>query len=135
MSIMKKEITFNVRERDVNLNDNIRPASVLDYFQDIAGIHADELGVGFEPMIKLNLYWVILYITFERVGKVPSFGEKINVVTWPKVKTRLESEREYECSVSRCGKVCRQYQKQQPLFRLIYQYAQNNYTPNFQNGI
>lgn len=96
MSIMKKEITFNVRERDVNLNDNIRPASVLDYFQDIAGIHADELGVGFEPMIKLNLYWVILYITFERVGKVPSFGEKINVVTWPKVKTRLESEREYE---------------------------------------
>ncbi len=96
MAIMYKTIKFNVRERDVNLNDDIRPATVLDYFQDIAGIHASELGVGFEPMLNLNLYWVILYVTFERVGKTPSFGEQIKVNTWPKLQSKLEFEREYE---------------------------------------
>jgi len=96
MSIMYKTINFNVRERDVNLNDNIRPATVLDYFQDIAGIHATELGLGFEPMLKLNLYWVILYVQYEKVGKIPSFGEQIKVNTWPKLQSKLEFEREYE---------------------------------------
>ena len=96
MSIMYKTINFNVRERDVNLNDNIRPATVLDYFQDIAGMHATELGVGFKPMLDLNLYWVILYVEFEKVGKIPHFGEQIKVSTWPKIQSKLEFEREYE---------------------------------------
>ena len=96
MAIMYKSIDFNVRERDVNLNDNIRPATVLDYFQDIAGMHATELGVGFKPMLDLKLYWVILYVEFERIGKNPSFGEKVRVNTWPKLQSKLEFEREYE---------------------------------------
>ena len=96
MAIMYRTINFNVRERDVNLNDFIRPATVLDYFQDIAGIHATELGVGFKPMLDLKLYWVILYVTFEKIGKMPKFGDVIKVNTWPKMQSKLEFEREYE---------------------------------------
>ena len=96
MAVMYKSINYNVRERDVNLNDQIRPATVLDYFQDVAGIHATELGLGYEPMIKMNLFWVILYVTFEVVGEMPSFGQTIKINTWPKSQTRLEAEREYE---------------------------------------
>ena len=96
MAVMYKSINYNVRERDVNLNDQIRPATVLDYFQDVAGIHATELGLGYEPMIKMNLFWVILYVTFDVVGEMPSFGQTIKINTWPKSQTRLEAEREYE---------------------------------------
>ena len=96
MAIMYKSINFNVRERDVNLNDEIRPATVLDYFQDIAGMHANELGVGFKPMVENNLFWVILYVTFEAKGKIPKFGDVIKVNTWPKMQSKLEFEREYE---------------------------------------
>lgn len=96
MAVMYKSINYNVRERDVNFNDQIRPATVLDYFQDVAGIHATELGLGYEPMIKMNLFWVILYVTFDVVGEMPSFGQTIKINTWPKSQTRLEAEREYE---------------------------------------
>ena len=96
MAIMYKTINFNVRERDVNLKDEIRPATVLDYFQDTAGIHAGELGVGYEPMVEKKLFWVILYVTFEAVGRIPTFGEVIKVNTWPKVQSKIEFEREYE---------------------------------------
>ena len=94
--LMYKKLEFNVRERDVNLNDLIRPATILDYFQDIAGMHADILGVGYKDMLNLNLYWVILYEEFEVINNLPKFGERILVNTWPKTTGRLEAEREYE---------------------------------------
>ena len=96
MALMYRTMNFNVRERDVNLKDEIRPATVLDYFQDVAGIHATELGVGFEPMIEKKLFWVILYVTFEAQGKIPTFGEIIKINTWPKLQSKIEFEREYE---------------------------------------
>lgn len=91
-----KRLGFYVREKDVSVNDNLRYATILDYFQDIAAMQADEIGMGFKDVVKKNYLWILLYITFEVKKRIPSFGEEVDVITWPKEKGRIEYEREYE---------------------------------------
>lgn len=94
MAEMVKEYEFFVHTNAVDCNDVIKPYVILDYFQDIAAIHADELGVGYDFMKERNLAWVILYQHFE-IMNLPPYLENVNVITWPKPNRRLEFEREY----------------------------------------
>lgn len=96
MALMYKTINTYVREKDVNLSDNIRPSAILDLFQDIAGIHANELNIGYLDLLKENLYWIVLAWDIKVISRIPKFGEDIKVITWPKVAYRLEFEREFE---------------------------------------
>ena len=48
--LWKKE--YYLRASDFDKFNHIKPSAVLDLFQDAAGQHADELGVGFDQMIK-----------------------------------------------------------------------------------
>lgn len=99
MAVMYKEQCFSVHTMHCDFQDKIRPSAVLDFFQDMAGTHADELGAGFEAVRSLGYIWVVLYEQFEVVSKTPSFGDSVLVKTWPKPRGRLEFEREYEiCS-------------------------------------
>lgn len=95
MAIMLYEANYAVHTFQADIHDNIRPAAILDFFQDVASINAEELGVGYHDVLAKNLYWVILYEEFE-VLKPISWGDRVIVRTWPKSRTRLEFEREYE---------------------------------------
>lgn len=52
----KYTITTNM----LDANDNVKPSSILDIAQEIAGEHADHLGVGFLDLYKEGLIWVIV---------------------------------------------------------------------------
>ncbi len=93
---MYKERESIIKARDVDLFDNARPAAILDLFQDLAGDHAMELGLGYEDAYKLGFYWVILAEKFEVVSRVPAYDDIVRVKTWPKPNGRLFCEREYE---------------------------------------
>ena len=54
MAELLKKLVLPIQTKDVNLDDYLRPSSVLDYFQDIAGIHANEIGVGYLDALKKN---------------------------------------------------------------------------------
>lgn len=95
MAIMLHEDYFSVHTKECDTFDRMRPAAILDFFQDVASTHADILKVGFKDLLKLNLYWVILYEEFEILKDV-TWLKKVKVRTWPKSRTRLEFEREYE---------------------------------------
>ena len=88
MKLMKKSMDFFIQTRDVDQNDRIRAASLIDFFQDIAGLHAEELGVGYEVLKEKNYAWVILYQRFEII-KMPPYLEYVTITTWPKPKSRL----------------------------------------------
>ena len=93
---MIKKITMPIQTKDVDINDYIRPSSVLDYFQDIAGVHANELGLGADYMKNLGSLWIILGERFDVIKRVPKYGEDITIVSWPKNQDKLFMEREYE---------------------------------------
>lgn len=91
---MKKKMDFFIHTKDVDYNDVIRPTVLLDMFQDLAGLHAEELGVGYQDLKEKNMAWVVLYQRYE-IKKLPPYLKTVQLVTWPKPKNRLEFEREY----------------------------------------
>ncbi len=94
MSLMKRTMDFFIHTKDVDYNDVIRPTAVLDMFQDLAGLHAEDLGVGYLDLKEKNYAWVVLYQRYE-MKQIPPYLDTVQLVTWPKPKNRLEFEREY----------------------------------------
>lgn len=96
MSEMYLSKNITVTKDDVDKNNNMKPFSMLDKLQDLAAIHADIIGVGYNEIIKRNLAWIVMYETIEVVTRLPKKDEEIKVITWPKPQYKLEFEREYE---------------------------------------
>lgn len=88
------EKEYYLRASDFDKFNQIKPSSVLDLFQDAAGQHAIELGVGFEDMIKHSYLWVLTKIKFKLISN-PSLYQKVIVKTWPLSPNRLCYRREY----------------------------------------
>ena len=76
--------------------DLLRPASILDLFQDEASIHADKLHLGFDDMVKKDLLWIVNYQEIDIVGKLPKYCDEVIVSTWPHERKRLDYIREYD---------------------------------------
>lgn len=94
MSLLKMERDFFIYTKDVDSNDIIKPHSILEMFQDMAALHADELGCGYDYCKKNSLAWIILYSKVEIV-KPPKYFTNVKIKTWPKLTRRIEYNREY----------------------------------------
>ena len=84
----------NFRTSDYDFRGNIKPSSILDIFQEIAGAHATELNIGFNDLLEKNLLWVLVRVKFEIVNK-PKKHQKIVAKTWPLIPGRVSMQREY----------------------------------------
>ena len=76
-------------------NDNLTPKSVLSIFQDVASIHAEQLNIGYLPMLEKNLYWVLSRIKFD-VIKMPKPNEQVIIKTWPHQKGKIDFDRDLQ---------------------------------------
>lgn len=89
------EQTFPLRTCDFDRYSRLLPGAVLDIFQEVAGSHANQLGVGFDQMLKKDLMWVITKVKFE-ILKNPETHTSVRVVTWPLAPSKITLQREYE---------------------------------------
>lgn len=90
-SLWKKEYTL--RANDFDKYNHIKPSAVLELFQDAAGQHAIELGVGFDEMISRTYLWVLTRIKFKIISEPKSY-QKVVIKTWPLAPGRLIHRRE-----------------------------------------
>lgn len=90
--IWEKE--YCLRASDFDKFNRIKPSSVLDLFQDAAGQHAEEIGVGYDEMIKRSYLWVLTKIKFKIISQ-PAAYQRVTVKTWPLAPNRLSYRREY----------------------------------------
>lgn len=88
------KMNYLIQTRDVDIHDIMKPVAILDIFQDVSGIHAEALKVGYQDLRALGYAWVVLYQEFEIVN-IPPYSREVEVVTWPKPKQRIEFEREF----------------------------------------
>lgn len=100
--IYNKKYTLTTENFD--LNDSITPCAILNYFQDIAGRHAELLNVGFENMLRENCIWVILRVRFKILDAL-KMNDDILVTTWPKENGKLDYTREYKIQVGNDDKI------------------------------
>ena len=90
--LWKKEYTL--RANDFDKYNRIKPSAILEIFQDAAGQHALEIGVGFSEMIKRSYLWVLTKIKFKIIVNPESY-QTVVVKTWPLSPNRLTYRREY----------------------------------------
>ena len=93
MAIMKFSTKITLYNSCFDMNDNFTPKSILNIFQDVAALHAEYIGVGFEEMLKQNLYWVLSRIKFDII-KMPIPNQTVIVETWPHEKGRIDFDRD-----------------------------------------
>ncbi len=97
MELMYEE-TQVLRTSDYDFKDDIKVHSLFDIFQDLAGRHAEEIGLGYSLMSKRNLCWVLMSNKMEILGKIP-YEKEVTLRTWPNEKGRVDFVRDYEVLV------------------------------------
>jgi len=89
-----KESTFTVRTYDCQANGKIKIASLMQYLQEAAALHAEQLGLGFERLSEMNGYWVLSNFRVE-IARLPIWNERVTVRTWPSGYNRVVASREF----------------------------------------
>ncbi|MHC4131369.1 MAG: acyl-[acyl-carrier-protein] thioesterase [Planctomycetota bacterium] len=92
MQLRKEE--FRVKTYDCHPNGKIKISTLMQYLQEIAANHAEQLGFGFKALNQFNSYWVLSNIRIE-IANQPSWNEKITIYTWPSGHNRLLATREF----------------------------------------
>ncbi len=93
MELMKYSTKITLYNSYFDLNDRLSAKSILNIFQDVASIHAEDIGVGFNAMLNQNLYWVLSRIKFD-ILNMPQPNQTVIVETWPHEKGRVDFDRD-----------------------------------------
>jgi acyl-ACP thioesterase len=86
---------FIVRAWDIDRSKRFTSAAAFNYFEEIAAIHATELGVGEETLLKSNQGWILSRMSVV-LHRRPEWGESITVRTWPRGAYKLFAVRDYD---------------------------------------
>lgn len=85
---------YYLRSADFDGERRLHPSAVLDIFQDIAGVHAEHLGIGFERLYDRGLLWVLVRTKYEQYRSLPRFC-RVTAESWPLPPKSAGFTREY----------------------------------------
>jgi acyl-ACP thioesterase len=80
--------TFRIASYQTDLTARIRPSAILEIMQEMAGAHAEMLGVGRRKLDPMNLAWVLTRVEVQ-MEHMPLSGETISVETFPMPNRRV----------------------------------------------
>lgn len=78
-----REKTFETASYETDFTGKLSLFSLFNHFQDIAGKHAEQIGVGFDYLRSKNLAWMLSRIIL-KISYLPEWGERVVLKTWPK---------------------------------------------------
>jgi acyl-ACP thioesterase len=84
-----------VRFGAIDKSDTMTLDAALDFFQEAAISHAENLGVGRKAMAQANQGWILSRMSLQ-IDKRPKYGETITVRTWPRGGEKLFALRDYD---------------------------------------
>ena len=97
MSELKYTTKITLYNSYFDKNNNLSLKAILNIFQDVASIHAEEIGIGYKAMLSQNIYWILSRIKFDII-KMPDIDETVIVETWPHEKGRIDFDRDMKIS-------------------------------------
>jgi acyl-ACP thioesterase len=89
--------SFHVRSFDVGIANLLKVQTIFQLFQEAAGNHANHLGVGYDALRRLGLFWVLSRVKVE-ITAFPHWGDEVTLTTWPKGVDRLFALRDFRMS-------------------------------------
>lgn len=85
---------FVVSWHDVNAFGDIKLSSLSNMLQEMAWLHAEEIGVGYHKLLEQKLAWVISRFRLKMI-KAPQWLDKITIKTWPSGLNKFFANREF----------------------------------------
>lgn len=95
MKISKFSREYSICSYECDCRGILRVVSLMNMFQDVADTHAELLGVGIEHCIKHGLAWFGSNYHI-KIFRMPSWHEKIRIVTWPSQEKKIGAIRDFE---------------------------------------
>ena len=89
-----REERFTVASFDSDFTGRLALYALFERFQDIAGLHATHLNVGFEELRESGAAWMLSRIKV-KIESLPRWREKVTLRTWPKGIDRLFALRDF----------------------------------------
>lgn len=100
--IAPHEETFAVHSYEVDAFGTLELPALAGFLQEIAGHHAEALGVGLPALLARGATWVLARQRIE-LAAPPALGDVLAIRTWPSGIDRLAVTREFE--VRRAGEL------------------------------
>jgi medium-chain acyl-[acyl-carrier-protein] hydrolase len=94
MTMNSREDRFIVEAFDCRPDGFIKPNALMQYLQEAAARHAEQLGVGFADLERWDCFWVLVNLRIEMAGTL-KWGDCLTIRTWPSGFTRLVASREF----------------------------------------
>jgi len=88
------EESFILRTWDVDRGGRLTLSAAFNFFQDIAGLHAERLGVGKDPLLAEGKAWILSRMSAV-LERRPAWGSTVLARTWPRGTDRLFAIRDY----------------------------------------
>ncbi|MDR3363956.1 MAG: hypothetical protein LBS91_03270 [Clostridiales Family XIII bacterium] len=84
----------SVTDTDADFARRLKPTAMFGFFQDIAALHAANLGASVERLHEeLNVAWILMRVRLE-IDRYPVLAQDVTVETWPQ-EPRALYERDY----------------------------------------
>jgi acyl-ACP thioesterase len=87
--------TCTVRFSAVDRSKQMTLDAALNFFQEAAINHAENLGVGQEALARSGQAWILSRMSIEIVRR-PAYGETITIRSWPRGGEKLFALRDYD---------------------------------------
>ena len=89
-----REDCFVVRMHDCRPDGFIKLNALMQYLQEAAACHAEQLGAGFHDLGRRDCLWVLINLRIE-VARTPRWADQMIVRTWPSGCKRAIASREF----------------------------------------
>lgn len=86
---------FEICSYDVDTNCTARLAVFCKFMQEAAYLHAEHFELGHTHLAPKNMAWVLARMRLE-IKRLPKWGEKVHLRTWPSGRDRLFYYRDFE---------------------------------------
>jgi medium-chain acyl-[acyl-carrier-protein] hydrolase len=95
MELLQFEKSYKVHVYETDPNGKLNIYSVMNYMQDIASDHAEQLGYGRDDMMRDKRFWVLSRLYFE-INEWPLWKDTVILKTWPNGTEGIFALRNYE---------------------------------------
>jgi len=89
-----KEEKFRIRTYECGADGKVKIFSLMQYLQEIAALHAEQLGLGFDKLSEMGGYWVLSNIRIE-ISRLVGREDLVTLKTWPSGYSRTIATREF----------------------------------------
>lgn len=89
-----REDRFTVKTYECRPDGQIKLNALMQYMQEAAARHAEQLGFGFGDLNERNCFWVLVNLRAE-IAHTPRWRDSVTIRTWPSGSTRMVASREF----------------------------------------